>query len=366
MTSASGKSSGAGRRGALARQHGASMIELMVALVIGMIISMAAISGAQMFGTVGRSQGGQGSALGSAAAAIGAIKFDAQMAGLGFFSDATALCPTVNLAVNNAVVAQNRVFQAARIDLLADGTDQIELVYGTSISSGMGARTLSPMASAMGQVIVDTGAGLVANQAVLLSYPAMALPCTVATVSSAVAGVGGRTTVQFNAAARFTPASWTTSLPNAPAYPDASSVSSLGDLVWRRYFVRNDTLIMLDVLTNTEVMIAEGVVRVRAQYGLAADATSTTVTTWQNAVGNAPLSAADQQRLRAIRLGVVSVNTQRERPASAGSCDTTLAAPVLWPGEAVDLSARTDWQCFRYRSYSTVVGLRNLQWGQSL
>jgi type IV pilus assembly protein PilW len=258
------------------------------------------------------------------------------------------------------------VFQAARIDLLADGTDQIELVYGTSISSGMGARTLSPMASAMGQVIVDTGAGLVANQAVLLSYPAMALPCTVATVSSAVAGVGGRTTVQFNTAARFTPASWTTSLPNAPAYPDASSVSSLGDLVWRRYFVRNDTLIMLDVLTNTEVMIAEGVVRVRAQYGLAADATSTTVTTWQNAAGNAPLSAADQQRLRAIRLGVVSVNTQRERPASAGSCDTTLAAPVLWPGEAVDLSARTDWQCFRYRSYSTVVGLRNLQWGQSL
>jgi hypothetical protein len=48
------------------------------------------------------------------------------------------------------------------------------------------------------------------------------------------------------------------------------------------------------------------------------------------------------------------------------ACDATTAAPNLWPGETVDVSARANWQCFRYRTFWTVVALRNMQWGQQL
>jgi hypothetical protein len=69
--------------------------------------------------------------------------------------------------------------------------------------------------------------------------------------------------------------------------------------------------------------------------------------------------------MRAIRIGLVTVNTQRER-AQGGSCDATGTAPELWAGESAHVSGRPDWQCFRYRAYAAVIGLRNLQWGQRL
>jgi type IV pilus assembly protein PilW len=105
---------------------------------------------------------------------------------------------------------------------------------------------------------------------------------------------------------------------------------------------------------------------IRAQYGLASTTTDSAVSSWRSATEDAPLTSTDRQRLRMIRLGVLAVNTQRERPATTGSCDTTLSAPTLWPGETVDLSGRSDWQCYRYRSFSTVVSLRNMLLGQSL
>jgi len=344
------------------RARGATMVELMVALVIGLVVGLAALNNARMFGNSGRSQAGGGTAVASGAAAIGAMKFELQMAGLGFFSDATALCPTLNLQVNGLKLADNTPFQAARVNRMPDGTDQLEVVYGTAVNAGAGSRSMSPMLAAMGTTTLNLGSGIAANQAVMFASPSLALPCTVATVSSAVDGASFKT-VQFNTVARFNPANWGATFAVVPNYQDNSWVSPLGDVVWRRYYVRADALYMLDVFTNVESLIAEGIVQIRAQYGLAANATSTTVAAWQDAVANAPLAAGVQQRLRAIRVGLVAVNTQRERPQESASCEATLNSPVIWPGEIVDLSARANWQCFRYRTMYTVVGTRNMQWG---
>jgi len=338
------------------------MVELMVALVIGLVVGLAALNNARMFGNSGRSQAGGGTAVASGAAAIGAMKFELQMAGLGFFSDATALCPTLNLQVNGLKLADNTPFQAARVNRMPDGTDQLEVVYGTAVNAGAGSRSMSPMLAAMGTTTLNLGSGIAANQAVMFASPSLALPCTVATVSSAVDGASFKT-VQFNTVARFNPANWGATFAVVPNYQDNSWVSPLGDVIWRRYYVRADALYMLDVFTNVESLIAEGIVQIRAQYGLAANAASTTVAAWQDAAANAPLAAAVQQRLRAIRVGLVAVNTQRERPQESASCEATLNSPVIWPGEIVDLSARANWQCFRYRTMYTVVGTRNMQWG---
>ena len=347
------------------RAHGAAMIELMVALAIGLVVALAALDNARSFSTMSRTQTGSGSALVSGAAAIGALKYDLQMAGLGFYSDATSLCPTLNLYANGTRLANSTAFQSARVNRMADGTDQVEVVYGTAVNAGAGARTMSPMAGAMSSTTVNIGAGITAGQAVMFAAPTLGLPCTVATVSTAVDGASSRT-LTFATPARFTPAAWAATFTVAPSYQDSSWISPLGDVVWRRYYVRNDALYMLDVLTNVESLIAEGIVEIRAQYGLSVDAATTTVSAWQDAAGNAALAAAVQGRMRAIRIGVLAVNTQRERPVAAGNCDATSALPQLWAGETVDLTTRANWQCYRYRPLSTVIALRNNQWGQSL
>ena len=349
----------------VSNQRGTSMVELMVAIMVGLLVALTALGAAQTFGAVGRSQDGQGGAVGSAMASLGALRYDLQMAGLGFFSDATPQCATFNVFAAAGRLANASTFQAVRVDRMPDGTDRVDVLYATDVTGGAGSRTLSPMTRAMGPTLVDAGSRISAGQAVLLSSPLTGMPCTVATVGAATAQAGGRIELRFDTPAAYTPADWTATFPTLAPYADASSIALLGQLVWRRYAVRNDALVMTDMLTGTEVTIAEGVALMRAQYGLSVDSTSAAIDQWQNATAAAALSAADIQRLRALRIGVVSVSSQRERPQS-GSCDATSTAPELWSGETPNLTARTDWQCYRYRAYSAVIGLRNLQWGQRL
>ncbi|NUT15221.1 MAG: hypothetical protein HOQ33_12055, partial [Cupriavidus sp.] len=96
---------------------------------------------------------------------------------------------------------------------------------------------------------------------------------------------------------------------------------------------------------------------------------SPVVTQWVHATlgpaGNWALpTPADAKRIKAIRLAVVVRSPLRERvdPAT-GTCSTTTQAPTTWPdGPAIDLSADPDWRCYRYRSFETVVPLRNVLW----
>ena len=53
---------------------------------------------------------------------------------------------------------------------------------------------------------------------------------------------------------------------------------------------------------------------------------------------------------------------EKADPAT-GSCSISNAAPVTWPGgPAIDLSNDPDWRCYRYRSFETMVPLRNVLW----
>jgi type IV pilus assembly protein PilW len=85
--------------------------------------------------------------------------------------------------------------------------------------------------------------------------------------------------------------------------------------------------------------------------------------------------AGDIQRIYAIRFAVVARSGLKEKPDPAtGVCNTTTAAPA-WAGwnstcfangtctsDPIDLSADADWMCYRYKTFETVVPLRNLLW----
>lgn len=348
-------------RTTLKRQAGLTLIELMVAAVIGIVVSVAALSSVQTFDIISRSQAGAGSAQAAGVAALGTLKHDLQMAGLGFFSDGRALCPTLNAQFEGRMLSNGAPFQPALIRRMADGTDELELAYASTVLSGAASRTLSPMASAMGNVDVALGAGIQNQQTVVLAAADQAQPCTLATVSSSVL-VGTRRTLEFSAPVGFNPPDWAAAFGASSLYPTSSLVANLGQVTWRAFRVQDATLFMRDLLTNTQTPLVEGVLQMRLQYGLAATPTESAVSQWVNAAGNAPLSALDQQRLRAVRMGLLTVNEHREHPID-GSCTATVEAPELWPGEAARVDLQPEWRCHRFRVYGTVVALRNMQWG---
>ncbi len=45
-------------------------------------------------------------------------------------------------------------------------------------------------------------------------------------------------------------------------------------------------------------------------------------------------------------------------------CDATKVPPTSWDGgPALDLSSNPDWQCYRYRTFSLVIPLKNVVFG---
>jgi type IV pilus assembly protein PilW len=66
-----------------------------------------------------------------------------------------------------------------------------------------------------------------------------------------------------------------------------------------------------------------------------------------------------------VRITVVARAPHREKPATAGgACDATTVAPVSWAGgPAIDLSADPAWQCYRYRSITLTIPLKNVIFG---
>src|SRR5258706_4988426 len=130
-------------------------------------------------------------------------------------------------------------------------------------------------------------------------------------------------------------------------------------------------------LTNS---VADNIVHMRALYGLddgVGDASVTIKNGCVNVAGpglverfvaaanlNAP-ATPPWQYLIAVRVAVVARSALSEKATGAGgTCETTTAFPT-WSGGTFDLSADPNWQCYRYRVFETTVPLRNWIWKSS-
>jgi len=104
----------------------------------------------------------------------------------------------------------------------------------------------------------------------------------------------------------------------------------------------------------------------QVQYGVA-PAGSQDVNDWVDASGTdwANPTNVNARRIKAVRVALVARSTQYEKPES-GPCITTTQEMVDdWSTWAVFNTANypSDWQCYRYKVFETVVPLRNVIWG---
>lgn len=337
---------------------GLSLIELMVTLVIGLMISLAAAITAQVF-TASQRQGiGVAGGSLSAASSLAALKNDVAAAGLGFFGNGNYVCNTLNFGVSGTPVSDGAAFSPVRAARVG-ANDQLEVVYANAVTGGAAVKLAAPSTGTA--ATMDTLLPVAVGQAVLMSPDAAGTPCLVRRVTATVAPTPtAKQVVTFGGAGDYN----STTFATTPTFTDDAVVTLIGDLNWNVYSLVGTDLTLTRRITGATAVLMRNVIGFRVEYGASSVAAgSTTLETWEEPTGAwATVSDANMRRIRAIRVGIVVRSPQPEKVNDdTGVCEASAAKPQLF-GNVVEPDV-ADWQCYRYRTQIVVVPLRNVIFG---
>jgi len=348
--------------------RGFSLVELMVGLAIGMIgvvIMMQIFSVSEGYK---RTTTGGDDAQNNGAISLYGLQRDLRMAGEGSnaFTDNAASTSAYSLIGCNltlrAGVTINGLgpvtINSASVTSTKDAnTDTLLIFYGNGNDGPEGDHIESQPATNTYTLAAFAAASApsMAVQDYVVAHPTpRPSPCNLSmTQVSAVAG--SNVTVSAGVAGMTGGALFNIGKPSGVGTPPR----------FIAYRVSGGALLMCDYMVSdcsssasaNWTTVASNIVSVRAQYGR-----DTTAGTMDGTVDvfdqTAPTNICDWVRMRAVRLAIVSRSAQLEKGA------VTTAAPA-WAGSAgnaIDLSADTSWQSYRYKVFETVVPLRNVAW----
>jgi type IV pilus assembly protein PilW len=160
-----------------------------------------------------------------------------------------------------------------------------------------------------------------------------------------------------------------------PAYGSGATIVKVGQLVSHTYSVVGNQLTLTDrsnPLTTATSVLTGDVVDLQAQYGIA-NAGSQDVNAWVSATaasGWNVLTAAKIRRIKAVRVALVVRSPKKESSNVTGACTNAAGTvvnangPCVWADSepVANLSANADWKRYRYRVYQSIVPLRNVIW----
>jgi type IV pilus assembly protein PilW len=332
----------------------------MVGLVVALLVSVAAANLAISFTAQQRqSLGASGSAL-NAQAVMSALRDDISVAGLGFFGDQNLLCNKISLSHGATQVVNGGDFAPLNVTRETAG-DRISVLWGSRVESGANVRlrAASNGSSASLNSFLPTAVG----DAVLIApgTPSNTVPCMVRSVTAVAPSTA--TTPQL---LTFANTGYHNQVAFAlnPGFDDNARVTQLGALNWVVYRVDAGNLVLERPMEGTSAIIARNVISFRVQYGVASTTPGAqALESWVDPTGGfATLNAAVVPRVRALRVGIITRSPQPEKPDAAGNCSATDTKPALW-GAAPENLSNADWACWRYRSSTVIVPLRNIVMG---
>jgi len=348
-------------------QRGMTIVELMVAIVVGMLVVLAATGTLSFMEASKRTSMGGNSALENGVAVIAALEHDVKMAGLGFSALGKIACPTINLYYAGAKRLDNAPFMPVAVTTGVDAPDAVTVTYADFTLAAAPSTLFLPMTTPDAEVVLENAGAVTAGGIAVLSNPGSASPCTVVSVTAVDTSVPGTIRISHAATGLFNPPSAASTFSNAVAYAMGASINQADGLAWTTYRVSAaNRLELVNNLTGEVQLLADNTVGLKVQYGVTAAPGTTTITDWVDATGAwAAPTAAQVAQIRAIRVGVLVRNPQKEKPPVAGgTCDATTAVPAAWPGGPTYdyIAAQPEWQCYRYRSMRTTIPLKNLNW----
>lgn len=350
-------------------QRGISLVEVLVALVIGMFSVLIMISLMTNFNAQQRAARGMDDALVNALLGLHTMEQDLRVAGHGLAPNELQNCTQFfsyygpSAGTSAAPIAD---FATASLQITdgGGGNDSLMLRYAESIRGGQPANLVANMSSPSADLTVDTPFGFSVNGLVLVSNAAG--QCALRQVTAVASSSPYVLTAAASGPATYNPPSGVASgSPTWPTYNGASSavrVYALGVLTMRRYSLGTEGLVVRDMHATSDTPVAADVVGLQAQYGISASVGSTTVTQWVDATGGwASPSLADRKRIVAVRVALVARSSDR------APSEVSPAALELWPAATTgQLSAAQSYTVpdrnYRYRVLRTVVPLKNLMW----
>lgn len=355
------------------KQKGFSLVEVMVGLIIGLLVTLVVVGVFRVFEGQKRTTTGNSDAQTNGAIALFNLQRDAQMAGFGlpvYSADFTPFNCPINTTFdhdNNAATAAIGLSPVVITDGNgANGSDTIAIRFGDSMKGGVAVNMEAGTAANVVQV--DTNIGCAVNDVTLIVTDTA---CSMSRVNAVTA-------------AAITPAKITlASITNVAV---GNALSCLG--VWNevQYAVTANQLTRTGTVTGgvpstNPVPMVPDIVSMQAQYGISTVPISNQVTAWVDATGawantaTTP-SLANRNRIKAIRVAVIARNGLLETTNVTDACSSRTAAKptglCAWDGAAagsqaplIDLTA-IGGPNYRYRVYESIIPIKNIIWSRGV
>lgn len=323
--------------------RGLTLIELLVALVIGLIVALGAASATGMFEGVRRGLTGESGAIENGIA----VGFDLQreVQGAGLWS-VGAPCQRIwkydpdSKQWESSTDLTSTSWLGAPVELAAAASDtDSDSLTVRSMSGMLGAPVTLTKKATGASFEVSSTAGFKKGDTILITPPAGSSGECFLAVVTAVQDAAAH--IQARPSVNGAPAN---ALPSAYDYPAHSQVFNMGQSRVAHYRVSRETPAGKDLSVfetvdlgvdadgdpdrnGSTTVLAENIVLLRAQYGISANAASLAVERWVNP-GNAE---ARPERLRALRFVVVARSAQPDlkNRDDAGRCITTRFEPEI-------------------------------------
>jgi type IV pilus assembly protein PilW len=348
---------------------GFSLIELLVAVMIGLIGTVVIFQVFAIFEGQKRTTTSAGDAQQNGLLALSSLERDARMAGYGLGTSPLLGC---NVTAYDSTGSRDFSFTLAGVQI-ADGAsgapDTVTFTYSTS---GMVVyppilATNIPASPAQTSATIGSGYGFTNGDLIVIGQSG-AIPlaaCYMKQLTAAPASGlitfadGARYNKSGGLAAGFS--AWdNTALQGGMVFDLGPAPPAGGSPVIGIYSIASGQLMYQNLLTDTAgSAVADGIVQLQAQYGYDTSGDGSIQTAeWTNA------APADWTKVIAVRMAVLARSAEPEKPdPTTLVCNTTTVAPT-WSGGTIDPSVvdPTSWQCYRYRLFETQVAVRNLIW----
>jgi type IV pilus assembly protein PilW len=375
-----------------ARSDGFSMVELLVAMLIGLIGTVVIFQVFEVSEGIKRRTTSGGDAQQNGAIALYLMEQDLRNAGMGI--NETTFSGTCNMVGFDSTQSPQNFPGApttlpvvpVRIQTGAAATtpDTISVFYGSQPRVASATAITANMAAATDPLHVMNRFGFREGDLILLLEPSAGKNCSLMEVTGVPTSDGSLVAHDANTSY---PLSWmipvktATARFNAPGglgvlyagagTANATRVFNLGNLydtngssmpVYNTYAISNGALTVKSAFSaNAATAIADNIVHMRADYGVD-DGVGGTAS--DGIVDRYVTGTPDWKSVLAVRIAIVARSALAEKPTTGPGCDTTVG-PVSWSGGTFDLSADPSWQCYRYRVFETTVPLRNWIWKSS-
>lgn len=349
--------------------RGFSLIELMVAMAIGLFGILVMMQVYMSSEANKRNTTSGGDAMNEGVMAIYALQRDVRMGGFGF-SDHKLLGCNIRLRAGVTLNAMAPVtINHASIPAGDANTDTLLMVYATTSNSPQGDKINSaangvqtPSAFSVNDWVIEAPA--TRPDPVVSTDPAFGAYINV--ISAACAP-----TLVLDRVATVVAAPSTLTLASNAALGIGSTLFNIGPRAPKivAYAIRGGNLTLCDYTVNdcsaaasagnsaVWVPIASNIVSLRAEYGRDTSAVGSMLGAVNLYDQTTPTTTCTWARISAVRMALVARSAQ----VATGA---TSVAPI-WYGSAnnpINLTGNLAWQNYRYKTFQTVIPIRNVAW----